>query len=68
VRYTAKPSVSDDGIAWGVKDAHGAISYQSDMTELQARIVAMFHNNGWAQEFDKIFAILEDAGIDFEAL
>ena len=68
MRYTARPSVSDDGIAWGVKDAHGAISYQSDMTELQARIVAMFHNNGWAQEFEEISNYLDAAGIDFEAL
>jgi len=66
MRYTATPS--DDGIAWGVTDGLGAISYQPDMTEMQARIVAMFHNNEFAQEFDKICAILEDAGIDFEAL
>ena len=68
MRYTAKPSARADGIAWGVKDEHGAISYQSDMTKLQAQIVAMFHNNGWAQEFEEISNILEVAGIDFEAL
>jgi len=67
MRYTAKPSFADRS-AWGVTDAHGAISYEPDMTKLQAQIVAMFHNNGWASELEEISNTLEVAGIDFEAL
>jgi len=62
------PELGDDGIHWGIVDRFGAVTYQSDMTELQARIVAMFHNNGWAHEFEEISNRLDAAGIDFEAL
>ena len=56
------------GVFWGVRDIEGNLVYAADMTELQARMVAMFHANDWCDEFEQILLILEAAGIDFEKL
>ncbi len=63
--YTAE--LGEDGVSWGVTQ-DGTIVYESDMTETQARIVAMFHQNGWANEFEEIIDMLERYGIDFDSL